>query len=280
MMDFLEIRRTVIVAMFSDDTLMEMFVLKGGNALNIVHGISPRTSIDVDLSIAGDFPDIGDARERVRRALTDRFESRGYAIFDYSFEPRPRKDIERRDDRWGGYRVEFKLLPLSKAGLSDSNLSLAQRSAVAVGPNYSRTFRVEISKYEYCDEKIAVPLDDYLVYVYPPFLVAAEKLRALCQQMPEYAGRRKVTARARDFYDIHAIVTHAEYRHPPDFGDTLRNVFEAKEVPLALLELLDTTREFHRADWKSVADAVGSGVQPFDFYFDFVVSWVRGLRIP
>jgi len=84
-MDFLEIKRTATIAMFSDDALMELLVLKGGNALNIVQGLSLRTSVDVDLSMAGDLPDLCDARERVRRALEDRFASTGHVVFDYSF---------------------------------------------------------------------------------------------------------------------------------------------------------------------------------------------------
>lgn len=47
------IRRTVIVAMFSDDALFEQLVLKGGNALNLVYKFGSRASIDVDFSLDG-----------------------------------------------------------------------------------------------------------------------------------------------------------------------------------------------------------------------------------
>ena len=46
-------------------------------------------------------------------------------------------------------------------------------------------------------------LDDYTIYVYSPTMIAIEKLRAICQQMPEYALQRRPSARARDFYDIY-----------------------------------------------------------------------------
>ena len=62
----------VIIAMFSDDLLMEKFALNGGNALSLVYGIGGRTSIDVDLSIPDDFNDIDEVSKRASIALKDR----------------------------------------------------------------------------------------------------------------------------------------------------------------------------------------------------------------
>jgi len=45
-----DIRRTAIIAMFSDDVLMEQLVLKGGNALDLVHGLTALGSLDIDFS--------------------------------------------------------------------------------------------------------------------------------------------------------------------------------------------------------------------------------------
>ena len=50
-MDFTQIRRLVVIAMFSDDVLMERLVLKGGNALELVHRLVDRGSLDIDLSM-------------------------------------------------------------------------------------------------------------------------------------------------------------------------------------------------------------------------------------
>jgi predicted nucleotidyltransferase component of viral defense system len=49
-MDLEEVRRLTIIALFSDDELYEQIVLKGGNALNLVYGLSSRTSLDLDFS--------------------------------------------------------------------------------------------------------------------------------------------------------------------------------------------------------------------------------------
>ena len=42
-MDFAEIRRVTITALFSDHVLYERLVLKGGNALSLVYGITQWT---------------------------------------------------------------------------------------------------------------------------------------------------------------------------------------------------------------------------------------------
>ena len=47
-----KIKKLATIAMFSDDDLMEMLVLKGANALEIVHGLAVRTSIDLDFSVS------------------------------------------------------------------------------------------------------------------------------------------------------------------------------------------------------------------------------------
>ena len=50
-MDFAEIRRLTIIALFADDELLRLLVLKGGNALTLVYKLSSRASLDLDFSI-------------------------------------------------------------------------------------------------------------------------------------------------------------------------------------------------------------------------------------
>ena len=45
------IKRLAVIAMFSDDTLLDKLVPKGGNALDLVLGVTTRASIDLDFSI-------------------------------------------------------------------------------------------------------------------------------------------------------------------------------------------------------------------------------------
>src|ERR1035441_3696678 len=85
-MDFAEVRRLAIVALFSDDRLFEQIVLKGGNALSLVYGLSSRTSLDLDFSIEKDFVDLDDTRKRIFRAVKQHFSSAGFVVFDRSEE--------------------------------------------------------------------------------------------------------------------------------------------------------------------------------------------------
>ena len=115
-MDFAEVRRLTIVALFSDDHLFEQLVLKGGNALNLVYGLSPRTSLDLDFSIERDFTDLNDTRKRIFRAVRERFSSVGLVVFDESFEPKPPVPGPNQPPWWGGYELRFKLIEGSVQG--------------------------------------------------------------------------------------------------------------------------------------------------------------------
>ena len=139
-------------------------------------------------------------------------------------------------------------------------------------------FRIELSKFEFCREKTEVDLDDYAVRVYTPEMLAIEKLRALCQQLPSYSDRAHKTARARDFYDIYVLVAEAGVRISADTLPLLKEVFAAKDVPVHLLGELSNSREFHRIDWPSVQSAVSGSLQDFDFYFNFVIEKATALE--
>jgi len=92
---------------------------------------------------------------------------------------------------------------------------------------------------------------------------------------------KAATARARDFLDLHTVVTHFDLNLLSEGNvDLLRAVFEAKKVPLLLLNNLREYRDFHRADWPAVLDTVkpGQQIQDFDFYFDFVLELIGKLE--
>lgn len=279
-MDFFEhVRRLAITALFSDDVLFEQLVLKGGNAISLVHGLGLRASLDLDFSLATDFVDVEDAKLRAQQALEKRFLSSGYRVFDFDFQAKPK--FQGRDERpwWGGYQLEFKLLKIEDYERLNERPEKRQLQSLAVGPRQQRRLRIDISKNEYVEGKVEQDLDYFTIRVYTPLMVAAEKLRALCQQMDGYTLRGTRSARARDFYDIYLAVTmagaclsHDEGRH------FVRAMFAAKEVPLAFLARLESQREFHRPDWPSVVASVPESLEEFDFYFDFVVAEVRGLE--
>ncbi len=278
-MDLSEIRRLVIISMFSDDELFHQLALKGGNALSLVYNFGARTSVDVDLSLESDFANIEATRYRIFRALTNRFAEVNYTVFDGKFEARPALNQEPADDRWGGYDVFFKIIETAKYDALFGDLDRTRRESAVVGPLQQRIFKVQISKHEYCVGKREVEFDHYTIYVYTPEMLAIEKLRAICQQMPEYTQRGHSAPRARDFYDIHTILTTTGLAlSSPTNLQLIADIFRAKEVDLNLIGKIGFYREFHRPDWRSVELSVTGELKEFDFYFDFVLDQTKLLE--
>jgi hypothetical protein len=111
-------------------------------------------------------------------------------------------------------------------------------------------------------------------------MIALEKLRAICQQMPEYSPNRTPSARARDFFDIYQIHAITGLRiGSQENKKLLRHIFAAKDVPLDFLQLIAAQREFHRPDWDSVRLSINNdNLKEFDFYCkrDVLAVWTRG----
>lgn len=282
------IKELAIIAMFSDDELMEQLVLKGGNAIDLLYNVASRASVDVDFSMEKDFD--ADGREairgRIEKTLQRTFRENGYEAFDVTMEEKPRGLTLDMADFWGGYNVEFKLSTEENFGKFSGDREQLRRNAVRLGQGTK--FSIDISKYEYTTGKRPHDLDGYQIFVYTPEMIVCEKLRAICQQMPEYdqviKRTRKGSSRARDFFDIHSLVTTQNIDVSTDsFRDLVRSVFKAKRVPLSLLRKVGESevREFHRIDFAAVQNTVkpGTPLEAFDFYVDFVVKLV-GLLEP
>lgn len=270
--DLVEIRRRLLTAVAADDLLVDLLVLKGGNALELIHRIGERASLDLDFSMEADVADTQDLEGRLKRSVEDRLDSIGLVVFDWTFGPRPQTPSE-RSGRWGGYRAEFKLVPLDLFRELGGDLSAMRRRSIELTGSHQRIFKIDISKYEFCRGYATANVDSYDLHVYTPAMIAAEKLRAVCQQMPEYVQRRNPAPRPRDFYDIHAVVTHAGVRLQ-DERELAWQMFAAKDVPWAFLGLIgrDRDRAFHRQGWAAVVESVRGELRDFDFYFDFVAA--------
>ena len=274
------IKKLSIIAMFSDDYLMDILVLKGGNAIDIVYGIASRSSLDLDFSIATEFNrvEMSLMKSRFEKTLNRVFDEAGYRVFDIKFGERPEDSGPDVPPFWGGYRLEFKLIDKIKYAELENDVQRLRLSAVDVGPGARKTYRIEISKREYCDGKNAKELDDYTVYVYTPTMIVFEKIRAICQQMPEYSeslGKSYETARARDFFDIHTVVEHFNINLTTSENlNLLRVIFKAKQVPVNLIGKIKEFREYHRPDFIAVENTVKPNIRikDFDYYFDYVIN--------
>ena len=278
-------KREVILALFADNTLMQQLVLKGGNLLDVVYGISTRPSRDIDLSICGEVEDLNRFRQMIEKALRKWFGPKGYVVFDVNLAEEPHTLTEEFRAFWGGYKVDFKIIDAEtyeKQAWEENKLRLA---AMTVVDDNGKKFPIEISKFEYVDEKVSEIVDDFTVYVYSPQMLVAEKLRAICQQMPEYTSylKKHASPRGRDFLDIHTVAEHFKV----DFGSsgfrqTVERIFHANRVDMKLLPKIadEATREYHRPDFISIAPTIRPGfeLQDFDFYYNYVVQKCRMLE--
>jgi hypothetical protein len=142
-MDLREIRRNIIVALASNDTLRDLLVLKGGNALDLVYLAGARGSLDIDYSMAGDLSDMDSFRELLLGTLRRHFLALGLLVFDDTLEPKPQSS---QKARWGGYEVRFKLIRCDHASAVGLELERLRRESLQSGPGQQRVFIVQISK--------------------------------------------------------------------------------------------------------------------------------------
>lgn len=271
------IKKLTLVAMVVDDELLEQLVLKGGNAIDLIYGLSKRSSLDLDFSTAQDL-DLKVVLPKVQRSLESIFRDEGYVAFDIKMVERPSKMPPELAAFWGGYCVEFKLIQADRATTLGLDLEQMRRQAIIFGEGAK--FTIDISRHEYVDEKQQATLDGYTVYVYSPEMIVCEKLRAICQQLPDYgkivqrasAGGK---SRARDFVDIDALIakynidlTTERARH------MIREMFRIKKVPLSYLGRIAEMRALHAAEFDTVQEAMRPGMklQPYDYYFEGVLE--------
>lgn len=280
------LRTLTLIALFSDDDLMEALVLKGGNALEIGYGLISRGSIDLDFSMIRDFSEFGlnnidEVESKLQRVLSKTFIDEGYQVFDVRIKIKPRKKNPENEDFWSGYEASFKLIELEKyETYRDNPVSLAAKS-VAVDEG-RKNMTIDFGRYEYCGDITTTNIEGYVIPIYTPTLIVLEKLRAICQQMSDYLigiGKEPEFGRprARDFFDIYTVLeSHAvtiDFKDP----DTLRHLrecFKAKRVPIRMLSKIVENREFHRqGDTKLYASVMNKKeYKGFDFYFDYVLD--------
>jgi hypothetical protein len=276
------IKRLALAAMFADDTLMNRLVLKGGNALDLVYNVSMRASVDLDFSMPDAFApgELTVVRGRMEQRLVEVFGDAGFVCFDVELEEKPAVVSADLAPFWGGYTLTFKLVDTATFDEHAGNFESLRRNAMAVAPGQRRSFEIDISKHEFIGEKHRAEVEGYTVYVYTPTMLACEKLRAICQQMPEYGpivrrSRPGGGARPRDFLDLCTLLDRCGVDLlKPASRAMLASVFAAKRVPVEFLRLVGSTREAHRQDWPAVEQTVrpGTRLEPFDRYFDRVVA--------
>jgi hypothetical protein len=187
------LRLQFVKALAADDELFDLLVFKGGNALALVHGIGMRASLDLDYSLAEEAEDHESLGRMLERALRRWLVRIGLMLFDWSFVAKPLKPNTEQDSRWGGYLGEFKVIETELWKEFGEDLDQARNRAwgVTAGGGATRKFRLELSRNEFCTGASEKELGDgYTVKAYTLAMIAVEKLRSICQQMPEYSKKR------------------------------------------------------------------------------------------
>ncbi len=108
----------------------------------------------------------------------------------------------------GGYIVVFKLAERKLYDELHNDIEALRRRAEVVGPQQLRNYTIDISYHEFCEGKVKREVDDYAVYVYSLEMIVAEKLRAICQQMPRIHGPFALKDRGRETFMIFIRLFH------------------------------------------------------------------------
>jgi hypothetical protein len=281
-----KIKGLAIIAMSSDDSLMETLVLKGGNAIDFIYGNRDRASLDLDYSMesAPSQEEFAGFAERIVGALTRTFEEHGFRAFDIHIEERPSQTTPDVRSFWGGYQVQFKVIELDRHRGLRASVEQMRRQSIPLNRRQWKTFLIDISKHEYCGEKLRKDIAGYQLYVYSPAMLAIEKVRAICQSMKEYdrvVPNPSRKPRAQDFYDFLRLKTQFQLDFTsPENQELFRRIFAVKRVPLQFIELIPAYREYHRDDFKKVIETVrqAGALRDYDYYFDFMLDELLALK--
>lgn len=270
--------QTCLISIYSENLFAESLFLKGGQAMRFKEKIRNRFSADTDFSTPTRIENSEAYFELLRESLAKSFHRTGVYLFDFEFCRKPKIRKTGVPDFWAGWSVEFKLIESEKRNLPAERLS---REALVPQGAVSPVIRFDISEYEYCGAIERLKLESAEVQVYSRPLLVVEKLRAICQQHPDYpykdGGRR-----ARDFYDIERLWGQVllERSHEVFLAECavhLPLVFAQKEVPLVILERIfdESFLQEQERDWSEVMTTVEGKLQPFSYY----VETLRGLVV-
>lgn len=272
-----EIRNTIVTSIFSNDDLLDILTLKGGNAMKLLE-LTNRESSDLDFSITeGKRLSKEVEGVQIEEQLSQSFEENGYKVISLKFSDKPLKRKVITPPYWGGYQIEFSIISLNK--FHDLNeRQKANINAYAESIEHGKKkIKIDLSFEEYTEPRIETKLNDFTIYLYSPLMIVYEKIRASCQQLPEYKlGTEK--ARARDLYDIYTMLTHKKQLDLKDevFNESnfyiIQKMFELKNVDLSLMLQLGTIKNELKSDYENnvIPQIPGNQESPdFEFLFSY-----------
>lgn len=283
--DFLKIKKLTLISLVSDDILMNKLVLKGGTCLELAYKIHTRSSKDIDFSIDNEFT--AEEKNQIVNNLPEIFNKNfgkiGYYAFDFKIKDKPIHIPV--NVKMTGYNLSFKLASYDVYEKFKDDIIKLRNRALSLGQSDKKDFVIDISKFEYVQNKEEKEIDGHKIYVYPPVMIICEKLRAICQKMKEYRNNPEDIdlPRARDFWDIYLVqenLPRVDFKLQEN-RDILKRVFDAKDVNMNLLLKLEEKRHIHEDDFRNVqlTDVTNQKYPTvFDFYFEYVLGLIKDLE--
>ena len=257
-----------ILAIYQDAALSTVLFLKGGSAMRIFDNLTSRLSIDADFSIENTIGKENESKffSAIRTNVEKRFKKLNFEIIDFKWGPKPKKLSKEKPEWWGGWSCEFKLVAFEHR---EKALPAKRRNALIPGGANSSKIVLDISEHEYCGKARRKTILGVKIHGYSRELLVVEKIRAICQQHPDYAYRLSKN-RARDFYDIYELTSHMDDDFPRRCSDQIENVFKAKGVSLQFLGAFwnDDFIDEQRRGFDQVKDTVSGALQEFDVYVE------------
>ncbi len=272
MIDIDSVIETCLIAIYSNDVLNKKLYLKGGQALRIAYDQKTRLSADADFSMEVGIEEADPFFDLLRKSLYSEFSNKKFYLFDFKFTKKPKKNKDGAPDFWRGWEVEFKLITKDKMG---DPLDKQRREAIVPEGSESPTIRLDISEFEYCKSIEKIKVKSVEVKVYSQVLIVLEKLRAICQQHPDYKLKSTTADRARDYYDIERIYYKIIQKNgKKDFllecSKHLKKVFEAKGVDTQIIKSIfdESFVRLQAEGWEAVKATVNMKTDNFDYYLE------------
>lgn len=273
-----EIRNIALKGIFSSEYLMDIVTLKGGNAMQIL-SLTNRESQDLDFSIQeGKRLSKEVEGKEFETCITEAFLKHGIKVISFKFEDKPLKRRTTTPPYWGGYKIEFSIMTASKfSELTPVQLKNINAYAEPIDGNKKKV-KIDLSFDEYTDSRIKTKVEDFCIYIYSPLMIVYEKIRASCQQLPEYQLSSEKT-RSRDLFDIYTMLAskdgmrlREEVLNSENFH-IIYKMFKLKNVDISLMLNLETIKRKLRMDYDvNVRSQVpeNEAFPKFDFIFQYI----------
>jgi predicted nucleotidyltransferase component of viral defense system len=269
-----EVIDQTIIAIFNEPKIAKEVLIKGGTALRLLEGIDVRLSTDIDFSVEEALKSADKFFPAIQLAVSKRFEKFGFDVIDFKYRKKPenRKEIP---DWWSGWLCTFKLSTIEKRS---SNIETRRRSALIPEGSNTSLIEIEISEYEYCKIRRTKMIQGVKVQGYSKELLVLEKIRAICQQHPDYLLCSSKN-RARDFVDIFFLTQNVDDAFFDKCKKHLPLVFSAKQVPIELLKSFweESFVDLQKRGFSQVQDTSKESLQPFESYLENIRYIVKKL---